>query len=109
MEIIQQTLESPLVKNITEIYSNEIVPRLTKRNKVIAISAAIFLMVSYKISNVIHPPRKLRHIPHMGYFDFLSTFLKKEHMLQRSQIFALPLVNSEGSNGLYLVISIIYL
>ncbi|KAI8879155.1 cytochrome P450, partial [Backusella circina FSU 941] len=38
----------------------------------------------------------------MGYFDFLSTFLKREHMLQRSQRFALPMVDSEISNGLYL-------
>jgi hypothetical protein len=103
------TLQNSFMKipyaNLANIYSNEIAPRLTRRNKVIAISAAILLIISYKITNIIRPPRKLLHIPYQGYFSFFLNLLRNEPVIQRAQRFSLPLLNSKDSNGLYSVIA----
>jgi hypothetical protein len=103
MEILQNSfLEAPF-KKLTDIYANEIVPKLTKKNKLIGISAAILMIVAYQINSIIRPPRNLRHIPRQGYFNFLSSLLGNEPILKRAQRYALPLVNSNKNNGLYLV------
>ncbi|KAI8879154.1 cytochrome P450 [Backusella circina FSU 941] len=102
METLQLSfLEVPL-KKLIELYKNDVVPQLTKKNKVIAIGTAILLVVSYKINTIIRPPRNLRHIPHQSYFSFISSILSKETILERSQRYGLPHINSEESNGIYL-------
>lgn len=106
MTSLQKSFMEVPLKNLTEIYNNEVIPRLTKKNKVIAISAAIVLMVTYKLNDLLRPPRKLRHIPHQGYFSFLMSLFRKETVLERSQRYALPQIDSAESNGLYLVITI---
>jgi hypothetical protein len=103
MEVFQHPfLEAPL-KNLSELYYNQVVPRLTTKNKVIAITTAIFLVVSYKISNKIMPPRSLRHIPHQAYFSYFISLISREPVLKRQQRFGLPVINSKENNGLYLV------
>ncbi|KAI8879153.1 cytochrome P450 [Backusella circina FSU 941] len=59
-------------------------------------------MVAYKLNSILRPPRQLRHIPHQGYFSFLTSLFKEDSILKRSQRYALPQINSKESNGLYL-------
>jgi hypothetical protein len=103
MDILQHSFLQVPLKNLAEIYQNDVAPQLTKRNKVIAIGTAILLMISYKVSAIIRPPRNLRHIPHQSYFSFISSLLSKETILERSQRYGLPHINSDESNGIYLV------
>ncbi|KAI8881514.1 cytochrome P450 [Backusella circina FSU 941] len=101
MDTLQSSYLEVSFKNLTNIYNSEIVLRLTKRNKIVAISAAIILIISYKINNIIRPPRKLLHIPHQGFFNFFLNLLRNEPTIQRAQRYSLPLINSKNSNGLY--------
>ncbi|KAI8878901.1 cytochrome P450 [Backusella circina FSU 941] len=102
MSSITSSFFEDSLKNFIDIYYKEIVPRLTKKNKVVAISAAVLLTVLYKVNQIIRPPRNLRHIPYQGYFDFMSSIFKKESPLVKAERFSLPLLDSAKGNGIYL-------
>jgi hypothetical protein len=103
MSLIQNTFLQVPFQQLTEVYYEQVVPRLTKKNKVIAITAAIFLLVSSKLNALLRPPRKLRHIPYQGFFSYFVSLITDDSILERSQRYALPTVNSEENNGMYLV------
>jgi hypothetical protein len=108
MPLIQNTFLQVPLQQLTEVYYEQVVPRLTKKNKVIVITAAIFLLVSSKLNALLRPPRKLRHIPHQGFFSYLVSLTADDSILKQSQRYALPTVNSKENNGLYLVYMFIY-
>jgi hypothetical protein len=93
-------LEAP--SKITEFYYDQVMPRLNKRSKVIAISAAVVL-ICYKITDMLKPPKHLRHIPYQNYFGHFVSILKRDSALERAQKFSFHLINSQDSNGLFLV------
>jgi hypothetical protein len=96
-------LQAPLTA-ILDFYSKIIVPKLTQKNKVTAISAAIALSIVYIIRDrVLKPPRKLRHIPYHTYFNVLTSIIKNESYWDRSYRHTLPQIDSPESNGIYLV------
>jgi hypothetical protein len=103
LDILRRPFLQVPLKNIAEIYNDQILPRMTKKNKVVAISTAIILMITYKLNKLLRPPRHLAHIPYQSYFSLISSLLTKKTFLERSQHFGLPLINSKESNGLYLV------
>nr|BDB32877.1 cytochrome P450 monooxygenase [Thamnidium elegans] len=93
-------LQVPL-KNAIEIYINEVIPRLTKKNKVIGISVAIFMSLILLIRDrVFKPPRNLRHIPYFGYYSLIKSIASGESLYDRSMRVHVPLVNS-SRDGLY--------
>ncbi|KAI8883547.1 cytochrome P450 [Backusella circina FSU 941] len=94
-------LEVPL-KQLNEAYYEQIVPKLTKKNKAVAVVAVAFLVVFSKLNTLLRPPRKLRHIPYQGFFSYLVSLAKDKSILQRSQRYGLPKVDSEENNGIYL-------
>jgi hypothetical protein len=69
---------------------------------VIAISAAVVL-ICYKITDMLKPPKHLRHIPYQNYFGHFVSILKRDSALERAQKFSFNLINSQDSNGLFLV------
>lgn len=96
-------LQAPLQRAI-EIYQQQVVPRLTKKNKTIGIAAAVTLTLIYLIRDrVLKPPRNIRHIPYQGYFDFIKSIYQKETYWDRAHRWTLPHIDSESSNGLYVV------
>jgi hypothetical protein len=96
-------LEVPLQNAIT-LYNNEVVPRLTKKNKVIAISVAVALSLVYIIRDrVFKPPRNLRHIPYFGYFSVIKSLMNGESIFDRGYKYNVPHADCKNSNGLYLV------
>lgn len=86
------------------MYSQEVVPRLTKKNKVIAISVAVFMSLVYLVTDkIMKPPRKLRHIPHVSYYSVIKSLLMKESNWDRAYRLHLSEVNKKEHGGLLLV------
>jgi hypothetical protein len=96
-------LEAPL-KTILDFYSKTVVPRLTKKNKTIAISTAVALSIVYIIRDrLLKPPKRLRHIPYHGYFDVIRNIFKNESYWDRAYRVTLPHIDGPESNGIYMV------
>lgn len=93
-------LETPLQHAIV-MYNDQIVPRLTKENKVIAISAAVELSLYYLVvDRVFRPHKNLRHIPYFGYWSVIKSLLNGESIFDRGYKVNLAQVDALGSNGL---------
>ena len=96
-------LQEPLQKAI-EIYQQDVVPRLTKKNKTIAISTAVAISLIYFIRDkYFKPPKNIRHISYQGYFDVIKSIIIKESYWDRAYRLSLPTIDSETNNGLYVV------
>ncbi|KAG2213089.1 hypothetical protein INT47_011238 [Mucor saturninus] len=97
MSLLQNSfLEVPL-KNALVLYTNEVVPRLTKKNKIISISVSVALSLIYLISEkVLKPPKNLRHIPYISYFDSIKSVLRKESASDRSDRVFLPEIDQKN-------------
>ncbi|KAI9472014.1 MAG: cytochrome P450 [Benjaminiella poitrasii] len=94
------------IAQFVELYEHSIIPRLTRRNKAIAISAAVTLSLFYFIrEKVLKPPKRLRHIPYYGLYETLKSALTKETYWDESYRAVLPQINSPSSNGIYLKFS----
>jgi hypothetical protein len=96
-------LQEPIQKAF-EIYQKNIVSRLTKKNKTIAISTAVAISLIYFIRDrYFKPPKNIRHIPYQGYFDVYKSLLTKESYTDRAHRISIPTVDSKTSNGLFVV------
>lgn len=95
-------LKVPL-QTIVQLYSNEIAPRIPKNNKLVSISAAVILSLVYLIIDKAKPPRKLRHLPYISLFCILKSTYYKESVRDRCHRVHIPIIESENSNGLFLV------
>ncbi|KAL9547449.1 hypothetical protein MBANPS3_006166 [Mucor bainieri] len=88
--------------SLLRFYRLYIVPHLSKRNKVIGISAAITVSLCYLIrERVFKPPKNLHHIPYHTYFDVLQSILTGESYWDRSYRLAIPQIDAKGNNGIY--------
>lgn len=77
-------------------------PAMNSRQQKISISAAVALVAFYTVYKVVTPPKKLRHIPSMGFFSYLNAFLRGKQLHEISKNVVLPhAVNVD--NGVYLV------
>lgn len=104
MSLSEKTFLQIPLQNALKLYNEEIVPRLSKKNKVIAISAAVALSLIYFIQDrILKPPRHLRHLPYLSYFGTLKSMWKGESIWDRQHRLHLPLIESENNNGLFLV------
>nr|BDB32844.1 cytochrome P450 monooxygenase [Thamnidium elegans] len=93
-------LKTPL-ETMIQLYTTEVIPHLTKRNKTIGITTAIVLSSIYFIRDtVFKPPRNLRHLPYFGYFSVIRSLMKGESMFDRGYSAHIPLVNARP-DGLY--------
>lgn len=104
MSLIQNSfLEVPL-QNAINLYNNEVVPRLTKRNKVIGITAAVAISLVYLIrEKILKPPKKIRHIPYLGFTTLVKSILANESISDRTYKLNLPQLHKPGNKGLYSV------
>ncbi|KAI8054841.1 cytochrome P450 [Thamnidium elegans] len=106
MSLLENSFLKLPLQNAIQLYGDEVVPRLTKRNKVIAIGTAVALSIIYFLRDrVTKPPRKLRHIPYLSYFGVLKSMYYKESVRDRSARVHIPEINSENSNGLFLEVA----
>lgn len=102
--ITQNQFLKAQLDNITELYTYHVVPKLSKRNKAIAIGTAITLsLIALFNEKVLKPPKKLRHIPHISIFNMLIVFIRGESYWERAHRAQIPLLNQPDSKGLYLV------
>lgn len=95
-------LETPLSQAL-EAYNTHVVPRLTKKNKVIAISTAVALSAYILMDKYFKPPRKLRHIPYINFYQFLKGVYNRYSYVTKATKLYLPIVNSPENNGIYMV------
>ncbi|CAO3639437.1 unnamed protein product [Mucor hiemalis] len=102
MSLIQNFfLEAPL-QNAVNLYNNEVLPRLTKRNKVIGISAAVAISLVFLIrENVLKPPKKIRHIPYLSFIKVVKSMFANESISDRTYKLNLPKLHSPENKGLY--------
>lgn len=101
-------LQSPYIQEqldlATTLYNDYIVPRLTKKNKKIAISTAVALSLIYFIRDrVLKPPKRLRHIPYITHASVIKSLIIGETHWDRANRVRLPIVDAPGTSGLYLV------
>lgn len=104
MSLLQNPfLEVPLKKAIA-FYNHEVVPKLTKKNKAIAITAAIAISFVILVrEKLMKPPKKLRHIPYISFWSLVKSTLNGESVWDRSYRLLLPKVKSVGGSGIYSV------
>lgn len=102
MNIRHPFLEAPL-NQAMNFYNQYVVPRLTKKNKVIAISTAIVLSVYFIVDKVLRPPKNLRHIPYESYWSFFKSLFSGESFIEKTERVRLPILNAPENNGIYMV------
>ncbi|KAI7873099.1 cytochrome P450 [Mucor mucedo] len=84
-------------------YKNQVIPRLTKKNKFISIAVAVALSVAYLIGEMIlKPPRNLRHIPYVGYFSIIKSMITNESKWNRAYRVHLAEIDKPNHKGLLL-------
>lgn len=98
---VQNTfLQVPLRETLT-LYNEKVVPRLTQKNKAIGLGVAAIMTLIYIIRDrVFKPPKNVRHIPYLGYFNVIKTFIKGESLFDRGYRVHVPKIDS--SHGLHL-------
>lgn len=104
MNTIQNSfLEVPL-QNALALYNQEVLPRLTKKNKIIGISAAVAISLVYFIKEkVMKPPKNLRHIPYINFISLVKSIFRGDSINTRTYDLYLPELDKPGSRGLYTV------
>lgn len=104
MSLIPNDFLQAQVATVVDFYNEKITPRLTTKNKVVTISAAVALsLILLFREKVLKPPKKLRHIPYVGIFDIFKVLFLGETFWQRAYRAQLPLIESPESKGLFMV------
>jgi hypothetical protein len=104
MSLQKEFLRVPL-QTALDICNNQVVPRLTTRNKVIAITSAISLSFIYYIhQKILKPPKVFEDLPHESVFDVIWSAIRGESITDYAQRGTLPLLYSSNGQGLYMVI-----
>lgn len=86
------------------LYNNEIVPRVTKKNKRLTISAAIAMALVYFIRDkVFKPPRNIRHISYLSYLGSSISALLSQSIWDRAYAAHIPEIDRVDGNGLFVV------
>lgn len=87
---------------LVPLFRSEQTNRLVHRHKV-SISAAITLIAAYALySSITTVPRRLAHIPHVGFFDYIKALMGCRSIDQVSKELTIPAGNKSES-GLYVV------
>lgn len=87
------------LQTVLDFYQKFIVPNATRRNKTLSLSLAVSLYLIYYVrEHVLKPPKNLRHIPYVGYFDLIKSVFNKQSFADMEYKFTIPLINAEGSN-----------
>lgn len=103
MSLIQNEFLQAQIATAVDFYNEKITPRLTTKNKVVTISAAVALsLIMLFREKVLKPPKKLRHIPYVGIFDIFKVLFRGETFWQRAYRSQLPLIESPESKGLFM-------
>ncbi|CEP08816.1 hypothetical protein [Parasitella parasitica] len=85
-----------------EVYQHQVIPRLTKKNKAVAISTAVALSLIYVIRDrYFKPPKNIRHLPYQGYLDVFRSSITNEPYPDRAKRVLLPIIDSQSNNGIY--------
>jgi hypothetical protein len=93
-----------ITERAVALYNEHIVPKLTPKNKVIAISVAITMSMVYIVQKALTPPKHLRHIRHLSPFSMIRSILVGETYWNRAYRVYIPMIDApDNKNALYLV------
>lgn len=99
---------SVVVNSVLDFYQKVILPKATRRNKALSLSLVISLYLVYYVrEHILKPPKHLRHIPYIGYFDLIKSVLNKKSFADMEYQFTLPSINAEGSTQSVFLVDII--
>lgn len=87
---------------VVPFFTSEQSQRLFHRHRV-SISAAVTLITTYALyTSITTVPRKLAHIPHLGFFDYIKAMMDRKPIDEVSKELTIPAGNKSDS-GLYVV------
>ena len=87
---------------IIPLFTSEQTQRLVHRHRV-SISAAVTLITTYALyTSITTVPRKLAHIPHLGFFEYMKAMMDRKSIDEVSKELTIPTGNKSDS-GLYVV------
>lgn len=104
MLVLQNSfLELPL-QNAVALYHDHVVPRLTRKNKSVAISVAIVLsLIAFIREKILKPPKNIRHIPYISVIKSIKATLRDESIWNRAYKLYLPAIHTPGNKGVIAV------
>lgn len=104
MLVLQNSfLELPL-QNAIALYYDHVVPRLTRKNKAVAISVAVALsLIAFIREKILKPPKSIRHIPYISVIDSVKATLRDDSIWNRAYKLYLPAIHSPGNKGIIAV------
>ncbi|KAI8342010.1 cytochrome P450 [Chlamydoabsidia padenii] len=87
---------------VLNVNSRLALPR--SRNNVLSIGAALSLVLAYwAVDRVVRPPKKLRHIPYINFFQYLyMMMIQRKPLAEVSKALIVPLVSNPASQSIYL-------
>jgi hypothetical protein len=88
------------IERLSAFYSQHILPYLERRSKASYIAAAVAVYVSYQVYNLVHIPKKLRHIPAVPYWTYMRSALSGKSADDRLAVIYPVLAKSPS--GVYL-------
>lgn len=99
MLVLKNTfLELPL-RNAMAFY--QALPKVSQRNKVVAISVAVALSLIAYIRERVKPPKSIRHIPYINFMTSVKSIIKEDSVWKRAYNIHLPQMHS--SKGIFSV------
>lgn len=103
MSLLQNEFLKVPFENALHLINKELIPRLTKKNKSIAISVAVAMSVVYFLTELVKPPKKLRHIPYINHLGAVWSSLVYESVWDRAYRVHLPELTKKEHPGLFMV------
>lgn len=87
---------------VVPFFTSEQSQRLFHRHR-LPISAAVTLITTYALyTSITTVPRKLAHIPHLGFFEYIKAMMDRKSINEVSKELTIPAGNKSDS-GLYVV------
>jgi hypothetical protein len=103
--MVQYSFLFAFIKSARSVFTFKTRAEISRKNNVIFFSFALFMMLIYNIHKVITPPKNLRHLPYVTYYNMIKSLLKGESFTDIAKHTTIPMINSSDSKGLYLVSS----
>ncbi|OBZ85840.1 hypothetical protein A0J61_06113 [Choanephora cucurbitarum] len=91
-----------VIQNLIELYNTYALPRLTKQNQKIGISAAVAISLIYFLDRLSKPPKNLRHFPYISYYALIKSALRGESSRDFDARVVAPLLDNELNKAVYL-------
>ncbi|KAF7729311.1 cytochrome P450-dit2 [Apophysomyces ossiformis] len=87
---------------IQSLYYNFVYKFAEKRRATIIATASAAFLLYYAYDRILLPPKALRNIPYIGYYEFIKASIEKEPLAHFSKRRIMPILETNETNGVYL-------